>query len=311
MSQLVSDSRGNPLSGRLRKVLSSAWFRLLATLGLFAILGAQLDMSQIIRAVRQFDRSAGMIMICINLLLIFLFAKRWQMIAEHLQFSPPLWRLVQAVWLANFLGQFGPTLLIAETTRFQMLKKQAKKGQLILSQIVDRMSGQVVLFAMVLCSLPFYVFELAPSIANMLLIAFGLCLLAGFVIGYFYRKIWSLTLSGRALKLMAWKNLNGHYAISLAIQAMLVLNFSLAAFGLGIRDQLIPLLLMTPLVFATITLLPITISDWGTREGAAAILLAPTGLDTEKIIAISVVYGLLHLFTVMPAGLLLIYGSKR
>ena len=83
----------------------------------------------------------------------------------------------------------------------------------------------------------------------------------------------------------------------------------MAATGLGLLEQLLPFIVWVPLVLAAVTLLPITISDWGTRESAALLLLAPTGLEPEAIVSVSIIYGLFYLLVTLPGGLLLL-GKK-
>ncbi|MGH8552979.1 MAG: lysylphosphatidylglycerol synthase domain-containing protein, partial [Methylococcales bacterium] len=122
----------------------------MVTFSLLGILANRLDGAKIFHRLKEFDGITGLAMLAVNILLVFVFAKRWQLIAAGLKFDLPYRELVKAIWLASFLGQFGPTLLIAEATRFRMLRQHASSSQLITSQILDRLSGQIVLFVIVL-----------------------------------------------------------------------------------------------------------------------------------------------------------------
>jgi uncharacterized membrane protein YbhN (UPF0104 family) len=310
----MNTSRPEPDRNRaariLHKLLHSFRIRLLVTLALMALLGSHLDLEKIIRTLERFDKSVGLCMFGVNILLIFVFAKRWQMIASGLDFEPPYIQLVRAIWLANFLGQFGPSLVIAETTRFQMLKTHATATQLLVSQILDRVSGQIVLLMLVLALFPYYIARFDATFLNLLPVLAGAILLAACIFHFLNRRIRLLPYSDRAIELLGSRGLTGHYGLSLIIQLLLVLNFSLAAIGLGVRD-LLPLLVMIPLLFAAITFLPITISDWGSRETAAAILLSHGGLEPETIVSVSVLYGLFHLLAGLPGGLLLMQHRLR
>lgn len=291
------------------KPIHSPWIKVLITLTLVGVLLDRLDLGKISETLSGFDRSMGLLMFAVNILLILLFAKRWQRIASSLEFEAPYRQLVRAIWLATFLGQFGPTLIIAEATRFRVLRNYASTTQLVTSQILDRVSGQVVLFLIVLLLSPFYSVELKPSLPKLLLIVTGFTLLTALFIRFRYRSLrWVLQGStGRAIKLLSIQHgLLSHYWISLIIQLLLVLNFTFAAKGLGVVDQWLPFMLLVPLVFAAITLLPITISDWGSRETAAILFLTPAGLDAESIVSVSVLYGLFHLCAALPGGLYLL-----
>lgn len=289
-------------------IARSPKLRFLIMLSLISILWNRLDIRQIILILNGFDGTMGLIMAAVNILLIFLFALRWQRIALDLDFKLPYANMVRATWLAAFLGQFGPTIVIAEATRFQMLRKYATMTQLVASQILDRVSGQIVLFAIVLLLIPFYNIDLKLSILKLLMCLVSFALLLSVIIRLRYRSMSALLqgATGKTIKLLGKKGLFSHYSLSLAIQSLLILNFTFAAHGLGVVDQLWKLILLTPLVFAVLTLLPISISDWGSRETASIILLAPTGLSAELIVSISVIYGLLHLFVALPGGLFLI-----
>ncbi|MCI0655035.1 MAG: flippase-like domain-containing protein [Methylococcaceae bacterium] len=300
-----------PAIADLYELLHSFGIRFAASIALIGVLGNRLDLEKVFRALQGFDESAGLAMFGVNILLIFVFAKRWQVIASGLDFDLPYLQLVRAIWLASFLGQFGPTLVIAEATRFQLFKKKTSVPKLIASQVLDRLSGQIVLFMLVLLLFPYYLAQLDAKWQKLLWVIPGAILFAAFILHFLDRRILSLPHSDRAIELLGRRGLPGHYGLSLIIQILLVLNFGLAAMGLGIRDQLLPMLLMVPLLFAAITLLPIAISDWGSRESAAAILLSSGALDAETVVSISVLYGLIHLLAALPGGLFLMHSRLR
>ncbi|MGH8556920.1 MAG: lysylphosphatidylglycerol synthase transmembrane domain-containing protein [Methylococcales bacterium] len=310
MTKIRREPDGKAAASILQNVLHSTRFRSLVTLILIALLGSRLDSGKIFRTLDGFDGTTGLLMLAVNIVLILVFAKRWQVIAAGLKLELPYGQLVRAIWLATFLGQFGPTLLIAEATRFQMIRKHATTSQLIVSQILDRISGQIVLFMIVLLLFPMYVDHLQTSFSKLLFGLSGMILAVALIFRFLYPGIRSLLQTGarEAIELLGWRGLAGHYSLSLIVQLLLILNFSLAAAGIGVLDRLLPFLVTVPLVFATITLLPITISDWGSRESAAVILLSPSGLGAETIVSVSVLYGLFHLLAAVPGGLFLVYN---
>lgn len=295
------------------QALDSTLVRILITLALIGLLGTLLEPGKIFHTLNEFDGFTGLLMLSVNIILMLVFAKRWQVIASGLNFELPYGRLVRAIWLASCLSQFGPTLLIAEATRFRMLRKHAPANLLIVSQMLDRISGQIVLFLIVLFLFPLVAGHLQPSFLTLLSSLAGVIIVAALIFHFLYRRMRSVLQPGtrQAIELMGWRGLTGHYCLSLLVQLLLVLNFSLAAFGIGILDQLLPFLITLPLVFAVLTLLPITISDWGSRETAAVILLSPSGLDAETIVSVSMLFGLFHLLTALPGGLLLVRGAAR
>jgi hypothetical protein len=88
-------------------------------------------------------------------------------------------------------------------------------------------------------------------------------------------------------------------------------NLWLAAYGLGMAGSGFDIYLIAPLVLGTLTLLPISIADWGSREAAALLFFSATPLTGEQIVAISVLYGIANLATALPAALLLLAPSAE
>lgn len=310
------DNCGNRINSRFSRILErfrSPWTRLFITLGLLAVLSSQLDMTNIARILETLDPATATVIIATNLSLFPLFARRWQLVASELQLTLSFRQLLGAIWAAAFVGQFGPTLLVSEATRFQMLRKQASAAQLVTSQIVDRISGQVVLFALVLLLLPFYGFSTHDWPSKLIAGTAGLVGIAVLVVWLTKQRIRSLigTSGKQAIRILGKRGLSGHYRLSLVIQCLLTLNFGLAAIGLGLVDQLFPLIVLIPPVLAALTLLPITISDWGTREAAALLVLAPSGLNPESIVATSLVYGSCYVVASLPGGFFLVRAGFR
>jgi hypothetical protein len=99
----------------------------------------------------------------------------------------------------------------------------------------------------------------------------------------------------------------GHYGISLLIQCLLAANLSLAALGLGVGSvDAVRLLLLAPLLLLGVGALPGLVSDWGKREAAAVVLFAPAGLAVEESLAVSLVFGLIHMSMALPGALFLL-----
>ncbi len=293
---------------RCKTVLCRPSTRILITALLIGIIFYRLDQQKIWQHVTEFNPWVGCAMLIINVLLIGLFTQRWRLIAIKLDIRPPFGQMLKTIWLAAFLGQFGPTLVISEWTRFHSLRSYAKTGQIVASQVLDRLSGQIVLFAIVLLLIPFY-----SSIGKSLsLIRIGLILAIALVvvlIGFFvhrrYRNI-NPEQYTRVISILHPLKSPEHYAHSLLIQLLLILNFVLAAAGLNALEHIFPFILLVPLVLSTITLLPIAIADWGTREAAALLIFSAAHLAPETIVSISIIYGGVNLLSTLPGGFYLL-----
>jgi len=286
--------------------------RLLITALLVGIIVYRLDQQKIWLHIMEFNPWVGCAMLIINMLLISLFTQRWRLIAAKLDIRLPFRQMLKAVWLAAFLGQFGPTLVISEWTRFHSLRNTAKTGQIVASQILDRLSGQIVLFTMVLLLSPFYysigkslnLFRIEPILSIVLVMV---------LIGFFALRRYTNIVPEqytRVIRILHPLKSTGHYAHSLLIQLLLILNFVLAAASLNALEHIFPFILLVPLVLSGITLLPFAIADWGTREATALLIFSIADLSPETIISISIVYGLVNLLSTLPGGLYLIHSHR-
>lgn len=305
-------------SGRLRGAGSdfagraqSRAVRALFMLAIVALIVMKLDLGAVSQLLRGFDLLHAIGMLGVSLALLTLFAWRWQLIANGLGYVAGYRQFLRALWLSQAAGELGPALVVGELARFKSMQGQGDRGSLLLSQAVDRWSGNVVLLLLVIALLPAYLplyGQLLPPVnrpaAAMMLVFAGSIGLIGLY------QLWRRWPGGRAYAVRVCAVCNplrhpGHYAVSLVIQGLLVTNLVLAASGLGLDAQLGAVMLAGPLLLLGIGLLPGLISDWGKREATVVLLLAPAGLLPEQSLAISLLFGLSHLLSALPGVFLL------
>lgn len=284
---------------------------LLAALVLGAIL-ARVDRALLARTLKGFDPAFGFAILAVFFATLVLFAARWWRIAAALGIRAPLGEFVRVLWVSQCLGEFGPALVVGELARFQLMRGRGDPWCLAASQAVDRFSGKIVLLLMVLGLLPFYraVYRDSPlpRVAAFALILIGVA--AGGL--WVFRRFWPMARShaDSVLRVCDPRSSPGHYGCSLLIQMLLSANLVLAALGLGFRGDWPALLLLGPLLLLGVGSLPGLVSDWGKREAAAVVLLAPAGLAPEQSLAVSLIYGAAHLVTTLPGAWLWV-GMRR
>lgn len=286
--------------------------RLVLAAGLLLAIGAQVDRNALLLHLRGFDPVFGVAMTGVFLVLVVLFALRWWLIAGKFDIRLPFPQFVRALWISQCVGELGPPLLVGELARFQVLRSRSDPWALAASQAVDRFSGKIVLLSMCAALLPVYqglygdfpllriaamALILITAVAAMVLALRGFRTLAGVQL----REVLAVVNPRRGL---------AHYGLSLLIQSLLTVNFALAAAGLGVRDAA-TLLMVGPLLLLGVGSLPGLVSDWGKREATAIVLLVPLGLNSEQSLAVSLIYGLLHLVVALPGALLLARGRRR
>ena len=60
-----------------------------------------------------------------------------------------------------------------------------------------------------------------------------------------------------------------------------------------------------------ITTIPLTIGGWGVRENAMIIGFGLVGVSSDAALALSVLLGLVGLFTTLPGGLVWLFSGER
>jgi uncharacterized membrane protein YbhN (UPF0104 family) len=253
-------------------------------------------------------------MAAVFLLLTALFALRWSSIAAVLGVDASFRDFGRAVWIAQCVSELGPALVVGEVARFRSMRGRAENGPLVLSQAVDRLSGHAALLLIVLALTPFYVDAFGDFPLGGIGLAIFLTLAGVSLAVRISRRFWPLAGLDRAgvMSVCDPRVSPQHYLISFLIQVLLAANLALAAFGLGVSpDAAGRILLLSPLVLLGVGVLPGLVSDWGKREAAAVLLLAPAGLSAEESLAASVVFGLIHTIMTLPGLAFIVPGETK
>lgn len=252
-------------------------------------------------------------MLVVNAFTVGLFAVRWQIIGTKLDLPAPFANYLKAIWASQFAGQFGPSLVMAEGTRFWLLRRYARKDRIAISQIVDRLSGQIILLTIAIVLSPFYIRYFSDKLDlpwgsvwafSGLIIVLILCRYA------LWSKPFRLFFQHLKKQLNPFTN-QKHYLLSLLIQCLLIFNFYGASVAVNAEIDLAAFFLLIPLIFVCLTVLPISIADWGTREVSAILILQNIGMDAEKVISMSLLIGMINLLSSLPGAFFLTENRKR
>lgn len=283
----------------LQQILSLL-FRWSVAVGLLVLILYNIDGKTVWEAMRRFSAATGALMLVLNSIILMLMALRWKLIAQQLSVKAGYRQYLRAVWLGALSGQIGPPLIFSEVARFKILQKHGEKKQLISSQVLDRLSGQVVSALIFLLLLPVYLPLMATAFPDDWVIKTAVtgCIFGSVSYGLIkYCKHRSNNEYQQIIGLLNPFQSPAHYAISLLIQLLLMTCFTLAAAGLGSLQKPLLFIALLPLVFLSLTLLPISISDWGTREATALLFLSFSELAPDDIVAASIIYGTVYSLT--------------
>ncbi|NDR55639.1 lysylphosphatidylglycerol synthase transmembrane domain-containing protein [Aliiruegeria sabulilitoris] len=240
----------------------------------------------------------------------FLSALRWRFTAARLGQSLPLGRVLREYYLSQFANQVLPGGMLGDAGRAYRARND---GGLVISGqavIFERFAGQVMLFVVMLAGLALAAFSsggaLPPDTARTLAGPASAVAAAGIVLLWLAPR-----LPGRVGR--AFRNVRGALSLAFlgrrvfALQVVLSLGATvcnLTAFAFCTRATgtvLAPVhvLALVPLILYAMVV-PLSISGWGLREGAAAALFPLAGATAAAGLAASTVFGLVFLASTLP-----------
>jgi uncharacterized membrane protein YbhN (UPF0104 family) len=239
-------------------------------------------------------------------------AWRWRFTAKRLGIDLPFSVALREYYLSTFLNQVLPGGVVGDFSRaWRHARTQIITGSAIRAVILERVSCQVVM--MIVAIVSFLSLPIVPIDWSWVVI-----LLIGIVLGVIVGSLLIWIGSRRSLKdsltNRIWNDTRAalfsgiavpvHLGSAMFVVGSYITTYLIAARSVGVDTSL---LIMLPLVAPILLtmLIPITVSGWGMREGAAAALWAEMGLVPIEGVMVSVAYGLLVLFSSVVGGLIL------
>lgn len=258
--------------------------------------------------------------ICVVQVQIVVSAWRWQITAVRLGQSLSIQRAISEYYLATLANLSLPGGVAGDAAR--VARNRQSRGWSLAAQavILERLSGQVALFAVALCGWLFWMLiskESIPDSVVQLLLMVGLLvvsiiLLVVVVTHFAAERITGFIVSfGPAIR-KTWISDNQWLVqgiLSMAVVATYLGVFAISTIAVGQPLPLIALVTIVPFVLLSMVV-PVSIGGWGIREATAASIWPLLSLQAESGVAASVVYGLVSLFGALP-GVLWLLLFKR
>ncbi len=311
---------------------SKLLLRWLATLAILGLVLALVDPSTLLSRLTRVPLSFIALALVVSVVQIVLSAWRWRYTAARLGVGISMDFAVREYYLASFLNQVLPGGVMGDVNRaWRHSNMHLAAGQpehsgrlaAIHAVALERLSGQLVLVPAVLmvfgglwASGQFSEPGLPPDAS----LSPGYWLLVPLLL---LAVVWLLHVSGKLTVLAryvhrlgadvhrafaGWKNGAVQLATSVAVLFSYLLVFVLIALGMGLARDMATVALIAALclVLLLAMVVPITVSGWGVREGAAALLWPAAGLPAEQGVAISIGYGALVFLASLPGALMLL-----
>lgn len=257
----------------------------------------------------------------LGLVQLSLLGLRWSRLATELGLRLG-WRKATSEYALSVLGnQVLPTGVAGDGIRGLRHTRYAGDGgpKLVFEALaLDRISGQLALWLMVLLTAPLTV---SAGLVHVRSLAVAGAVLAGGALG-----VWALlgaspwlrgpaararaVLRRAALLLLSPRGMGVHLPLSLLLVVSTLLQVYVAARAIGVVLPLLQLLWLGPLMLVAASV-PSFFGGWGVREGASALLFAAAGMPQSMGVAVSMIYGSFALVISLPGVIVLVFDAKR
>lgn len=245
-------------------------------------------------------------------------AWRWWLTARQLGVPVGPRRALSEYYLAQLVNQIMPGGMVGDVGR--ALRNADGGGRMRAGQavVLERLMGNAMLMAVMMAAmLAGLLMPARQPLPGWLLLmiagAAALVLLLGLLIRlpHGQGRIADLARSLRgAIRtgLLSPEVLRAQILLSLGTVLANLAAFAFAARATGTDLPLIASLILVPLILFTM-LIPLSISGWGLREGAAAALFPLAGFSGAAGLAASVAFGLIFLLASLPGLVVLLVAS--
>lgn len=247
-------------------------------------------------------------------------ALRWRLTAGRLGIDVSVSTAVREYYLSQVLNQSLPGGMVGDASRAVRSRAQAglvRSGQAV---VLERLVGQFAMF--LLLTLGFVITWTAPGGLDWppwVLLPVAVIIISGLAAP---ALVWAAAglpgPAGRAVAgfrdaiiagIMSKGVLAKQLALSFGTAGCNLLAFAFCAAALGVALPLVAILTIVPLVLFAM-LVPLSISGWGLREGAASALFPIAGATAAEGFATSVAFGLVFIVAVLPGLLPLLTGRR-
>lgn len=243
-------------------------------------------------------------------------AMRWRLTARQLGQPIPRLTAIKEYYLSQIVNQSLPGGVLGDAGRAVRGRHQAGLRRASAAVMIERLSGQLAMFAVLAMGvLAVMVMPGVLMLPTWVPDLIGALLVAGLTIG---GAIYIQCRTGDAarglrdalrLTLLAPGIWPRQVALNLAITAANLAAFVFCARATGTAMSLTETIVLVPLILFTM-ILPLTVSGWGLREGAAAGLFPLIGASAQAGLAASVAFGLMFLVSSLP-GLLVLVAQRH
>jgi len=294
--------------------------KLIITVILFYFLFKYIDFGNLVHILSKSHGGIILIALFFQLASTYLAAYRWQLIMGLLIFKEDISYYVKSYFKGSFFNQVLPSSIGGDAIRvIDLTQSGYNKKDSFYGIFVDRVVGLVGLLVLNLIATILFYGTFENSFSN-LIILIALSGTGSFFALFFIQKITFLQnykflnlfyrLSSRLNKLYTNKKLLlKHIGVSVGVHFLSVLTIYALALSIGFHMSFQTFLIAVPPVFL-LTIIPVSLAGWGIREGAMVGVFMLVGADSTKVMAISILYGLLLIISSLPGAYFWVKSKK-
>lgn len=278
------------------------------------------DSKRVIAQLESVDTRWLWVAFAINVAQLALLGLRWSRVANLLGVPLSWLKATTEYALSTLSNQVLPSGMAGDGLRALRHAKSSDQSLLAVLEALalDRMSGQLALWMVVLAG--------APLMVRAGLLELHWLELGALIIVVLGALIWFVAARGRhaqvrlarvqlwlrraAACLLSPRNAAAHLPVSLLLVLCSLLQLYVASRALGVLVPISHLLWLGPLILLAAAV-PSFFGGWGIREGASALLFGAAGMSESTGVAVSMVYGAFALVSSLPGLLVVLFDSER
>lgn len=228
---------------------------------------------------------------------------RWHLIMQTLRYGLPFGFFYKSYFKATFFNQALPSTIGGDAIRvLDLIGVKKNKKRAFFDVLIDRLLG---LLGLLILSLFANLIQpnLLPKAIHFLIIVLSLGGIAGLVVLLnlsrieflkrlrFLKLFYDISLRFRII-LRKKRRLATQTSLSVLVHFLAIVSFYMIAISISSKIEFTLFLVIIPAVLL-ISIIPISLAGWGVRESAMIGLFILVGADKEKILSVSILYGII------------------
>ena len=296
------------------------FIKLIITVVMFYFLFKYVDFDNLVHILAKSHGGTILIALLFQLASTYLAAYRWRLIMNILVFNESVSYYVKSYFKGTFFNQVLPSSIGGDAVRIIDLTQSGyDKKEAFYGIFVDRVVGLVGLLVLNLLATIIFYGTFEDSFSN-LIILITLGGIGGFLSLFYLEKITFLAnykflnlfhrLARRLNNLYSDRTLLlKHIGVSVGVHFLSVLTLYALALSIDFHMSFQTFLIAVPPVFL-LTIVPVSLAGWGIREGAMIGIFMLVGADETKVLAMSILYGLLLIISSLPGAYFWVKSKK-